>query len=173
MMRGHRAGLTAAVLVAFLGAGFHSGTAAGQSTSPQDQVVGTWAYVSVDLVKPDGSRVPLFGPHPHGLAVFDSGGHYLLMTARDAMSRFASTNRMEGTADENKAVVQGSIAHFGTYTINESARTISFHIDTSTFPNWNGTDQTRPFAVTGDQLKWVTPASTGTGSAEVVLKRAN
>ena len=26
---------------------------------------------------------------------------------------------MEGSADENKAVVQGTIAHFGTYTVNE------------------------------------------------------
>jgi hypothetical protein len=79
---------------------------------------------------------------------------------------------MEGSADENKAVVQGTIAHFGTYTVNEADRSITFHIETSTFPNWNGTEQKRPISVTGDELKWVTPASTGAGSAEVVLTRA-
>lgn len=146
--------------------------AIGQQKSLQDQVVGTWSYVSVDVVQPDGKWVPLFGPHPHGLAVFDRSGHYILMTARDGQQRFASTNRMEGSADENKAVVQGTIAHFGTYTVNEADRSITFHIETSTFPNWNGTEQKRPISVTGDELKWVTPASTGAGSAEVVLTRA-
>lgn len=152
--------------------GLAASEAIGQQKSLQDQVVGTWSYVSVDVVQPDGKRVPLFGPHPRGLAVFDRSGHYILMTARDGQQRFASTNRMEGSADENKAVVQGTIAHFGTYTVNEADRSITFHIETSTFPNWNGTEQKRPISVTGDELKWVTPASTGAGSAEVVLTRA-
>ena len=79
---------------------------------------------------------------------------------------------MDGTAEENKAAVQSNIAHFGTYSVNESDKTITFHIDTSTFPNWNGTEQKRPVTVTGDELKWATPASTGAGTAEVVLRRA-
>jgi hypothetical protein len=79
---------------------------------------------------------------------------------------------MEGTPEENKAVVQASIAHFGRYTVDEANKTISFHIETSTFPNWNGTEQKRPFTLTGDELVWRTPASTGGGTAEVVLKRA-
>ena len=82
-----------------------------------------------------------------------------------------SIKRIEGTPEENKAVVQGSISHFGRYTVNDADKTITFHIETSTFPNWNGTEQKRPFTVTGDELKWTTAASSG-GSAEVVLKRA-
>ena len=138
----------------------------------KDQVVGTWTYVSVDVVGADGKREPLFGPNPQGLATFDSNGHYMLLTARAGQPKFASGNRMQGTADENKAVVQGTIAHFGTYTVNEQDKSITFHIETSTFPNWNGTDQKRPITITGDELSWKTPASTGAGTAEVVLKRA-
>ena len=141
-------------------------------TTLQDRIVGTWTYVSVDLVRPDGTRVPLFGPNPQGQASFDSHGRYILMTARAGQGRFASTNRMEGTPDENKAVVQGTIARFGRYSVDEAAKTITFHIETSTFPNWNGTEQKRPVTVTGDELTWKTPASTGGGTAEVVLKRA-
>ena len=145
---------------------------AGQQKPLKDSVVGTWKYVSVDLVRPDGTRQPLFGPNPQGLATFDDTGHYLLMTSRSGQPRFAASSRDQGTPEENKAVVQGSIAHFGHYTVNEAERTITFHIENSTFPNWNGTDQKRPFTVSGDTLKWVTPASTGGGSAEVVLERA-
>ena len=141
------------------------------SPPSKTQIVGTWMYVSVDLVQPDGSRVPLFGPNPRGQASFDRNGRYILMTARAGQVKFASSNRMEGTPAENKAVVQSSIAHFGRYSIDEANKTITFHIETSTFPNWNGTEQTRPFTLTGDRLTWRTPASTGGGTAEVVLTR--
>lgn len=145
--------------------------AIGQPKSLREQIVGTWTYVAVDTVQPDGSRVPLFGPNPRGQAVFDSNGRYMLLTARAGQPKFASNNRLEGTPEENRAVVQGSIAHFGRYSVNEADKTITFHIETSTFPNWNGVDQKRPITLIGDELKWKTAASSG-GTAEVVLKRA-
>ena len=155
----------------FLGVALTLGDAVGQEKTLKEQLVGTWAYVSVDTVRQDGSRVPMYGPNPQGLAVFDSNGHYILMTARSGQPKFASNNRTEGTPEEYKAVVHGSIAHFGRYTVNEADKTITFHVENSTFPNWNGAEQTRPFTLTGDELKWTTAASSG-GSAEVVLKRA-
>jgi hypothetical protein len=155
----------------FLGVALPLGDAVGQEKTLKEQLVGTWAYVSVDTVRQDGSRVPMYGPNPQGLAVFDSNGHYILMTARSDQPKFASNNRTEGTPEEYKAVVHGSIAHFGRYTVNEADKTITFHVEKSTFPNWNGAEQKRPFTLTGDELKWTTAASSG-GSAEVVLKRA-
>jgi hypothetical protein len=154
-----------------LGVALPLGDAVGQEKTLKEQLVGTWAYVSVDTVRQDGSRVPMYGPNPQGLAVFDSNGHYILMTARSGQPKFASNNRTEGTPEEYKAVVHGSIAHFGRYTVNEADKTITFQIETSTFPNWNGAEQKRPFTLTGDELKWTTAGSSG-GSAEVVLKRA-
>jgi Lipocalin-like domain len=146
--------------------------ATGQQKTLKDQLVGTWTYAAVDIVRPDGIRVPLYGPSPSGLASFDASGHYILLTARAVIPKFVSNNRNEGTTEENKAVVQGSIGHFGTYTVNEAERTITFHIQTSTFPNWNGVEQKRPFTLTATELKWTTAASSG-GTAEVVLRRTN
>ncbi len=160
-----------ALALLLLGTALLSIDAMAQQKPLKEQIVGTWNYASVDIVHSDGSRVPLYGPNPEGIASFDSNGHYVLLTARAGLPKFASNNRAQGTADENKAVVQGSIAHFGTYTVNESDKSVTFHIQTSTFPNWDRTDQKRPFSITGDELKWSTPASSG-GTAEVVLKRA-
>jgi len=167
----NRSGAVMLLLIASMGVAVHPGELAAQQDKLKERLVGSWTYVSNDIVRPDGSRVPLFGPGPSGLAIFDNSGRYLLLTARAGQPRFASNNRMEGTAEENKAVVQGSIAHFGTYTVNEADRTITFHIDTSTFPNWSGTEQKRPFTLTGDELRWTTAASSG-GTAEVTLRRA-
>lgn len=44
----------------------YSGVAARTETR-NEQIVGTWAYVSVDTVRPDGSRQSMFGANPQGL----------------------------------------------------------------------------------------------------------
>jgi hypothetical protein len=147
----------------------HPGDAVGQTST--DPLAGAWTYISVDTVRPDGSRTAMYGPHPQGLVIFDGHGHYALVNARAEQPRFASNDRTTGTAEENKSVVLGSIAHFGTYVVDDASKTITFHIETSTFPNWNGVEQRRPFTLAGDDLKWTTPAASGGGSGEVVLKR--
>src|SRR5574340_1310133 len=140
-------------------------TTAVEQPSLNDQILGTWIYVAVDLVRPDGARVPLYGTNPQRQASFDRNGRYILMTARAGQNRFVSSDRMEGTPEENKAVVQGTIAHFGSYTVDETNKTITFHIETSTFPNWNGTEQKRPFTIAGDQLTWRDRKSTRLNSS--------
>jgi hypothetical protein len=49
---------------------------------------------------------------------------------------------------------------------------ITFKIETSTFPNWDGIEQKRPFTITGDELQYTVPAQSGGGTGTVVWKRA-
>ena len=147
------------------------GSAVAQSDSLKEQLVGAWRYVSSTTVRPDGSREAMFGSSPQGLAIFDRNGAYALLVARSDLPKFASNNRMTGTAEEYRSIAQGSIAHFGLYTVDEAAKTITFRIETSSFPNWNGVEQKRPFSIEGDELKWSTPGASGGGTGEIVLKR--
>lgn len=149
-----------------------SNDAIGQQKTLKEQLAGAWMYVSVDTVRPDGGRTPMYGANPQGLVIFDGNGRYALVNARGDLPKFASNDRLKGTPEEDKAVVQGSIAHFGRYLVDEADSTITFQIETSTFPNWNGIVQKRPFVLTGDNLKWTTPNASGGGSGEIVLKRA-
>src|SRR5690242_19871533 len=67
--------------------------------------------------------------------------------------RFASNNRNSGTAEENKAVVQNSIATFGTYSFSSDDNSIIFKPERNTFPNWSGTSQKRLItSATKDEL---------------------
>ena len=78
-----------------------------------------------------------------------------------------------GTPEENQAIVHGSIAYYGTYTMNGTE--LVFHVEASSFPNWGGTDQKRTNVIlTADQLTYTNPApSVGPGtSAVLVWKRA-
>src|SRR5262249_38049051 len=74
------------------------------------ELVGTWTVVSGETVRPDGGRTPTFGDNPKGNLVFTSDGRFVYLYSRGDLPKFASNNRTTGTADENKAVVQGSIS---------------------------------------------------------------
>jgi hypothetical protein len=150
----------------------HLVAAEAQQPAGGTQIVGAWTIVSSDTIRADGTRVPTFGPNPKGLVIFDASGRYSLHLARPSGAPFASSNRMEGTPEENKAVVQGTLSHIGTYAISEPDSTLVLRIESSSFPNWNGTEQRRVFTIAGDELRWRTPAASGGGSAELVWKRA-
>ena len=65
---------------------------------------------------------------------------------------------MEGTAEENKAAVQGMISHFGTYALDEQDRSITFKVESSSYPNWDRTEQKRNLVLLVDRLSWSDPA---------------
>lgn len=160
-------------IIRFLAAGigpllFPAGSAHAASLN---DLAGNWAFVS-NTATLDGKRVELFGPNGKGAMMISADGHYTIVIVRAGLPKFASGNRMNGTAEENKAVVSGVNAHYGTLTVDEPAHLLSFHIQGATFPNWDGADQHRSFTLDGDVLTYVIPTSTtGGGSGEVVWKR--
>ena len=128
-------------------------------------IVGTWTLVSAVAARND-----VFGADPSGTLVFGSDGHYALVFLRRGLPKFAATDRRSGTPDENKSVVQGSIAHFGTYAVDEAGKTLVFHIEASTFPNWTGAEQHRAFSLHGDELTYTSPGSIGVAT-QVTMRR--
>jgi len=145
--------------------------ATAQQRPLKEQIVGTWSLVSSETVQ-YGARYPTFGPKPKGIAMVDGNGRYVFSFVDSTVAMISSGSRTSGTADENKAVVEGSLSHFGTYTVNEADRSFTLRIEGSSFPNWAGSEQKRAFTIAGDDLKWTTPQASGGGSAELAWKRA-
>ena len=151
-----------------------AGEAATQQSPAQRQFVGTWSLVSIHYVERDGRKVEPFGPGAQGMLYFDADGRFATQVMATNRPRFASNNRMIGTPEENKAVSQGVVAYFGTYTVDEPSHVVTLHIEQSSFPNWNGTDQKRTFKFAGEELRYTAASSTANPaeSAELVWKRA-
>jgi len=127
-------------------------------------VAGTYA-----IVKLEGDP---YGPKPQGLMILTPDGHYSINLAASGLPKFASNSRVKGTDAENKAVIQGSIFHFGTYTVDDGGKFITFNIKSSSFPNFDGTTQKRSLKVAGDELTYVPPVSSAGGAGQpVVWKR--
>ena len=142
-----------------------------QQKSLKEQLVGAWTMVSSTTKLPDGS--PAWGANPIGLLIFTDNGRYSSQVMRPDLPKFASNSRTQGTPDEYKAVVNGSIANFGTYTVNEANKTITIRYDGSTFPNRKGAEDTRPVVIEGDERRITNPApSTGGPSSQLVYRRA-
>ena len=132
--------------------------------------VGTWMLVSA-ITERDGNKSDTFGPNAKGVLMFDANGHYMITFIGASLPKFGSNNRATGTVDENKAVVGGSLAHFGTYIVNEADKSFTYRIDSATFPNWDHAEQKRSFAIAGDELKYTVPLASAGGTATVIWKR--
>jgi hypothetical protein len=75
--------------------------------------------------------------------------------------------------DEGKAVAQGTISYYGTYTVNEADKTVTYRIEGSSYPNLTGGEQKRIItSLTADELRYTNPATTTGTKAEAVWKRA-
>src|SRR5579883_612296 len=111
--------------------------------SIKDQLVGTWRLLIADAVNSDKSQTPQFGPNPAGTLIFTANGHYSLQIMRYNRPKYAANDRTKGTADENKAAISQMVSHFGTWTVDEANKTITFRIEGSSYPNWEATTQTR------------------------------
>src|SRR6266478_4298459 len=73
--------------------------------------VGTWTLVSA-ITERDGNKSDTFGANAKGVLMFDANGRYTITFIGASLPKFASNSRATGTADENKAIVGGSLAHF-------------------------------------------------------------
>jgi hypothetical protein len=137
--------------------------------------VGTWKLVSITLEQ-DGKKTDFYGANPQGEITYDANGRFSIIITRSDLPKFASNNRQAGTPEENKAIVQGSLAYFGTYSVSETDKIITTHIESGSFPNWNGADRKTSFKISGDELSTTVisgPSTTiGTGTAYLVWKRA-
>jgi hypothetical protein len=69
--------------------------------------------------------------------------------------------------------MRGSISVFGSYAVDETKTTVTFHIVSSTFPNWQGEAQTRTIdKLTADEFVNTNPnVAGGRGSAANIYRR--
>lgn len=133
----------------------------------KQQVVGMWSLVSQAVEKPDGSRVERFGSNPKGIGIFDQNGRFSMIMLRSDLPKVASNNAMTGTPEENKAIIHGSTAFFGSWSVDEATSTMLNRVDGSTFPNWDGTELKRSLTISGDDMKICVPSQIGGTSCAV------
>jgi len=166
--------MIARVTLAMLAFGLWTGDAGAQQKSLRDLIVGSWTFVVAEVTAPDGKKSFPFGETPKGLIIFAPDGHFSQIHVASDVPKLASNNRLTGTPEEYSAIMRRSISVFGTYTVDEEKKTVTFNIVSSSFPNWEGEKQTRTIdKLTADEFVNTNPnVAGGRGSAANIYKRA-
>jgi hypothetical protein len=161
--------IAAALLVAALG-----GDASAQQKSLKDRMVGTWHFVVAEITGPDGAKSYPFGPTPRGMVIFTPEGDFMQIHIASEVPKIANGNRMAATPEEYAGIMRGTIAQFGTYTVDEEKKQFTMKFAASTFPNWDGILQTRSIdKLTDDEFINTNPqVGAGRGSAYNLYRRA-
>jgi Lipocalin-like domain len=121
---------------------------------------GVWRYVGSTV---DGKPVPGRGANPKGIIYYDPSGHMVVQVAPDTERKRAGSTP---TPDEAQAALAGYVAYFGTYSIDERARTVTHHRQGSVQPG-DVADLVRGYEFAGDRLILRPPGTTH----EVVWER--
>ena len=65
---------------------------------------------------------------------------------------FAICDFQGGTPEEIKTAIEGFLAYFGTYEIDEEKATVTHHVRGGSFPNWVGSDHIGFFEFSRNRL---------------------
>jgi hypothetical protein len=149
---------------------FSSVSAFAQVRVTKEQVIGTWTFKSVTAQRPDSTSFEPWGPKPHGTYILSANGRFAVQVMRSDLPNFASNNRLKGSPEENQTVVHGSLAYFGTFTVDEAGGAILFRIEGSTYPNWKGDTQKRIItAISANEMVIENPTGSAGARARITL----
>jgi len=154
--------------------GLSAGAASAQpASSLKEQIVGTWNFVVAEVTAPDGKKSFPFGETPKGILIFTADGRFAQIHVAGDVPKIASNNRLTGTSEEYAAIMKRSLSVFGTWTVDEANKTVTYNIASSSFPNWEGEAQTRNIdKLTAEEFVNTNPnVAGGRGSASNFYKR--
>ena len=141
----------AVLLFILLSAG---GCAYQRATPAPAGLVGTWRLVeywnrdSADQPK----RYP-FGEQPVGFIVYDAAGNVFIQFApHPRPARMTREELRKAGPEELRATLEGYVAYFGTYTVDAARGVVIHHVAADVRREYTGTDQERPFRLSGDEL---------------------
>ena len=153
-----------------------SGTAAMQATQPSDRqnLMGVWELVSLQDHRPNQEVLDWMGKKPTGILVYSPDGRMSVQIMRDprpavAGSMWSSDGRdllPSASATEIRDAYNGYYAYFGTWEIDERARTVTHHIRGSLRAVEVGADYVRPYEFSGEQLLLRSPVRTASGEEQ-------
>ena len=118
-----------------------------------DRIPGRWRLLSIES-RDDSSKdwERRYGDSPIGYIQYGTDGFMSVQIAKMPRPSFASGKDRSPTPEEGRDAYLGYVAYFGTWTVDESARTVIHHVEGSLGPSYVGSDQRRPATLEGDRL---------------------
>jgi hypothetical protein len=141
--------------IAALGLALLPSSIAAQQGTLKQQLVGTWTLVSCETTVNDIKQPTCV--NPNGILILDANGRYALVQAARGRPKPATTgpqNRLDVTPEYYKAIAQGVGANFGTWSVNETDKTMTVQVEGALFPAFEGAEAKLSVNLTGDELRY-------------------
>jgi hypothetical protein len=120
-----------AFAVLSLGAGFPAG-----AQSLKEQIAGTWVLTAGTEQHPDGKKVT---PWSEGRLMLDSNGNLaFFLIGRDRPK----------TGNDPRVPVGPAVAYYGTYTVNEAEKSLTWKIERALWPGFDGGERKQTVVLT-------------------------
>lgn len=150
------------------------GSAAAMQAAPaaRDQFIGVWKLIACQRTSKDGRIDYPYGEKPVGRITYDKAGRMSAQLMRpgrhSTVASGVSLIAGNASAEEIREAVNGFIAYFGTFDVDESAQTVIHHVQSCLVPSWVGTDLKRTYRFNANRL--VLTAVT-TSAVELIWER--
>ena len=130
---------------------------------PSKGIVGTWRLVTFEDVE-NGKVIRRFGDKPNGLFVYTADGHVIIHIANPANPICIAPSKKSGpdkkddltlpecSPEQVRTLLDGTVAYWGTYRVDAATGEVVHSVEADLSNGYIGTDQRRPFRLTGDQL---------------------
>lgn len=162
---------SAYILGAALSIALLVGDVSAEEKALRHQIIGTWIPIEIVNVARNGTETSAWDQNRLGILMFDAGGHFTQTLLRSDLPKYAAGDRMKGTSEENRATVQGMLTFFGTYTIGDDNDSLTYRIQGSSYPNFNGRITKRTASISDDRLKITFAGSARGGAGYQIWKR--
>jgi hypothetical protein len=121
-----------------------------------DRFIGVWRLISCERRYKDGRVDYPYGERPVGRITYDKAGRMsaqLMRPGRRSTVASGITLIAGNASDEEiREAVNGFIAYFGTFDVDESSQTAIHHVQACLVPSWVGTDLKRTYRFNGNRL---------------------
>lgn len=156
-------------LLAAVGA---SANAFAQGTD-RERLIGSWRLRTLVRTFKDGRTEHPYGQQPIGRIQYEKSGRMMALVMRPGRSSTIQAGGGLTTAgcDELREAVTGFIGYFGTYEVNENAKTVIHRVQASLVPDQVNTELVRRFRFDGNRLILHRSAPDGSSSDELVWER--
>jgi lipocalin-like protein len=142
------------------------GIAASQEKSLRDSLIGSWSVTSAMDHYESGRKINNWGD-VKGNITFDAAGRFSQIIIGDPQPAIKTSDPRKPDAP--------IVAYFGSYTVNEADKTISFKLDAASYSPRVGTPLMSTVAINGDVMSFINSPrkdQEGTFRPHVELKRA-
>ena len=123
------------------------------------QLIGHWRLVSSEQLREGEAPVFSLGPSPVGMISYTADGHMLAQLSSTIRPKVRAA---DATAEQQRELLRTYTAYFGTFDVDETARTVTHHRDGSQVPGER--DFVRTIDLRGNRLVLTTPTTVVDGT---------